>query len=480
MSLSDFNLHPNVLKALDRIGYLHPALSVAASLPAILSGSDVLADARPGTGEMAALTIPALNYVVGKPAETAQVVILTPDLERAVRIEQDLSELDGEAAACCVVYGVAGLGKVNKAAQNDFRILISTPDRLIAHFGRYYMKLDGVHLLLVDRVGEMLKANLRSALEQVIGQLPAERQIVMFGDRSSDVVAELGNALLTDPIMPQSETDADKRTSAIQTTWPVATHLRTRLVERLAEKFRFHRTVVLVNESRAVHPIVRKLRARNRRAVALLANQPDDQKQSIIRGLKSQKHPIVVTTADLLSLFETGNVRNVVGYDLPAAPDIYLSYLEQAPNAHFFWLITPEESAGLKSMEAAMGRPLDRETLAKFDYDMPAPYDRNKPRPTPMELPLVEWGDRNAPRRDPLKIPLEDWTPDPLPAVWTEPSSAEQRAKMKSSGNKRRGGQHKSGSRRRRNRRKPGSGNNVPAEKKNSRRRGKRNFGSQS
>ena len=86
-------------------------------------------------------------------------------------------------------------------------------------------------------------------------------------------------------------------------------------MERLAEKFRFHRTVILVNESRAVHPIVRKLRARNRRAVALLANQPDDQKQSIIRGLKSQKHSIVVTTADLLSLFETGNVRNVVGYD---------------------------------------------------------------------------------------------------------------------------------------------------------------------
>ena len=480
MPLSDFNLHPNVLKALDRIGYLQPAPSVAASLPSILSGRDVLTDARPGTGEMAALTVPALNYVVGNPAKTAQVVILTPDLERAVRIEQELSELDSEAAACCVVYGVAGLGTVNKAAQNDFRILISTPDRLIAHFGRYYMKLDGVRLLLVDRVGEIIKADLRSALERVIAQLPADRQIAMFGDGSSIVLAELGNALLIDPIMPQPETDEDKHAFAIQTTWPVATHLRTRLVERLAEKFRFRRTIVLVNESKAVHPIVRKLRARNRRAVALLPNQPDDQKQSIIQGLQSQKHPIVVTTADSLSLFEAGSVRNVVGYDLPAAPDIYMSYLERVPNAHFFWLITPEDDAGLESMEAAIGRPLDREILAKFDYDMPAPYDRNKPRPTPTELPRVEWGDRNAPRRDPLKIPLEEWAPDPLPAVWTEPSSEEQRTKMKSSGNKRRGGQHKSGSRRRRNRRKPGGGKNVPAEKKKPRRRGKRNSGSQS
>lgn len=480
MSLSDFNLHPSVLKALDGIGYLQPASSVAASLPAILSGRDVLTDARPGTGEMAALTIPALNYVVGNPAETAQVIILTPDLERAVRIEQELSELDSQAAACCVVYGVAGLGTVNKAAQNDFRILISTPDRLIAHFGRYYMKLDGVRLLLVDRIGEIIKADLRSALERVIAQLPADRQIAMFGDRSSRVVAEIGEALLTDPIMPQPETDEDKHVFAIQTTWPVATHLRTRLVERLAEKFHFRRTVVVVNEPGAVNPIVRKLRARNRPAVALLPNQPDDQKQSIIRGLQSQKHPIVVTTSDSLSLFEAGIIRNVVGYDLPEAPDIYLSYLKQIPNAHFFWLVTPEDNVVLESLEAAIGRPLDRESLAKFDYDMPAPYDRKNPRPTPTELPLVEWGDRNAPRRDPLKIPLEEWAPDPLPAVWMEPSSEEKRAKTKSSGNKRRGGQLKSGSRRRRNRRKPSGGNNVPAEKKKSRRRGKRNSGSQS
>lgn len=457
MSISGLNLHAQLVRAMAEAGYHRAAPVVHRAAASALASRDVCVYVQRGVGETIAFVLPALQRLLTTPAAGIEVVILTSELDRAVRIEQQLREIGGSDTACCVLYGVPGLGALNQAAQREFRIVVSTPARLAAHLGRYYAQLDGVRLLVIDSADEMARGSALAELQQVVENIPAEHQTLLFADHPSNELSALSEQFLRAPDEIQAADESDPASVPCQV-WPVPAHLKIRLLVSMAEEMRLRKTVVVVDDPTLSKQIVRKLRARHGRAAVLSAAHPAEQRQAVARGFAAGKHRVVVTGAEGLADLDAARVRHVISFDAPAGLDAALARMQKLPHARHYWFAAPEDETIVGALEARIGRPLARERLPNFDYDMPPPRGRNRPPAVEQAATLQQWRDRSDPRKSPAKIPLEEWRPEPLPEVWTAAESNSSQRGKPAQGRRGKPGRRKRRGGRRRRSGKPGGG----------------------
>ena len=93
MSFSTFDLHPDLLRAVEALGFTEPTPIQRSAIPPACRGRDVLACAMTGSGKTAAFVLPILHRLMGKPRGRTRALVLTPTRELAAQIEQHLAEL---------------------------------------------------------------------------------------------------------------------------------------------------------------------------------------------------------------------------------------------------------------------------------------------------------------------------------------------------------------------------------------------------
>src|SRR5688572_7129262 len=93
MSFADFDLHPDLLRAVDALGFTVPTPIQASAIPPARRGRDVLACAMTGSGKTAAFLLPILHRLVGQPRGTTRALVLAPTRELAAQIDEHRSEL---------------------------------------------------------------------------------------------------------------------------------------------------------------------------------------------------------------------------------------------------------------------------------------------------------------------------------------------------------------------------------------------------
>src|SRR5512145_1950320 len=116
MSFSTFDLHPDLLRAVEALGFTVPTPIQRSAIPPACRGRDVLACAMTGSGKTAAFLLPILQRLIGKPRGTTRALVLAPTRELAAQIDEHRRELarfartDGAA-----VFGGVGMGPQESA-----------------------------------------------------------------------------------------------------------------------------------------------------------------------------------------------------------------------------------------------------------------------------------------------------------------------------------------------------------------------------
>jgi ATP-dependent RNA helicase RhlE len=93
MSFTSFDLHPDLLRAVDAMGFVVPTPIQKDAIPPALAGQDVLACAMTGSGKTAAFLLPILQRLIGKPRGVTRALIVTPTRELAAQIDEHRREL---------------------------------------------------------------------------------------------------------------------------------------------------------------------------------------------------------------------------------------------------------------------------------------------------------------------------------------------------------------------------------------------------
>src|SRR3954451_11407638 len=174
---SALGLAPEILKAVERMGFEEASPIQAAAIPVLMKGSDVVGQSQTGSGKTAAFGIPAIEKVdVQKRA--VQVLILCPTRELAVQVSEEFHKLAffKRGIHTLPIYGGQSYDRQMYGLKQGAQIVIGTPGRLMDHMRRGTLRLDQVRMVILDEADVMLDMGFREDIEFILGAIPKERR----------------------------------------------------------------------------------------------------------------------------------------------------------------------------------------------------------------------------------------------------------------------------------------------------------------
>jgi ATP-dependent RNA helicase MSS116 len=185
---SDLPIHEATRSALREVGFKHMTVVQQASIPVALTGADIVAKARTGTGKTIAFLIPVIESIMRAPVAEKGItaLIISPTRELARQIEKEATMLVShfkDIRVQCVVGGT-NMNTETKALKTRPHILVATPGRLIDHIQTNALNfmMKDLRCLVFDEADQLLDMGFMPAITQILGALPPKerRQTLLF------------------------------------------------------------------------------------------------------------------------------------------------------------------------------------------------------------------------------------------------------------------------------------------------------------
>jgi ATP-dependent RNA helicase RhlE len=387
MSFSKLGLTPSICVPLARLGYEQPTPIQAQAIPAVLTGTDLLARAQTGTGKTAAFGLPMIERIVARRADgrsrLPRGLVLVPTRELAAQVHRSLATY-GAAAQLRVtaIFGGVGMGAQIQSLKHGADIVVATPGRLIDHMQRRTVDLSAIEMLTLDEADRMLDLGFLPALRRVIASLPRSRQTLLFSATLSKAVVALAAEFTRDP--------AHVDVSDGQAVPPTVTH---------------HLHMVDVDQKRAVLTHVLTQEAESQSLVFCKTKRGSDRvgehleragiKTAVIHGNKSQgartralgdfkagRVNVLVATDIAARGLDIPQLPLVINYDLPLVAEDYIHRVGRTGRAgrsgRAVSLVSASDSQLLRDIQTLLPAPLERVAVEGFDSMHAAP---SIPRP---------------------------------------------------------------------------------------------------
>ncbi len=188
----------STLKALD---YQTMTPIQAQSLPIILAGGDVIAQAKTGSGKTAAFALGLLNRLAVKRFRI-QSLVLCPTRELADQVAVEIRRL-GRGIHNIKVLTLCGgqpFGPQIGSLEHGAHIVVGTPGRVLEHLTKGTLTLEHVHQLVLDEADRMLDMGFQPALDVIVEQTPSERQTLLFSATYPEQIEKIASRVLRDPV----------------------------------------------------------------------------------------------------------------------------------------------------------------------------------------------------------------------------------------------------------------------------------------
>jgi ATP-dependent RNA helicase RhlE len=323
-NFSELSLQPVLQANLAANGFVEPTPVQAEAIPPALAGSDVVATAQTGTGKTLAFVLPLLNTLSEKRTKGIRALILSPTRELALQIHETFAKLaiNTGIRAAIAVGGLnenAQLQQIKKGAE----VLIATPGRLCDFIGRRLVNLSGVQVLVLDEADRMLDMGFLPSIEEIIGQLPVERQTLLFSATIEKSIAHLINKHVRKPVRvaigatTTASEQVDLHVYEVDTTRKLGL-LRFMLAQEEGSFLVFART------KHGTDRLARRLSGAGVKAVGLHGDRTQNQRNQALKGFQQGYYRVLVATDVAARGIHVDGVAHVVNFDLPQGPEDFI------------------------------------------------------------------------------------------------------------------------------------------------------------
>ncbi|HUR61005.1 MAG TPA: DEAD/DEAH box helicase [Candidatus Thermoplasmatota archaeon] len=191
-------LNPATLSALEAMGFEEATPVQAETIPLLLQGRDLVAQAQTGTGKTAAFGIPLIEASrAGRRG-----LILCPTRELAQQVQREVQAIGkgSPVDVVCLIGGAHFGDQVRALKHHPKAILVATPGRIVDHLGRGTLDLGDIAILVLDEADEMLSMGFQDELEAIVAALPTPRQTMLFTATLAGNIERLARTALKDPV----------------------------------------------------------------------------------------------------------------------------------------------------------------------------------------------------------------------------------------------------------------------------------------
>jgi ATP-dependent RNA helicase DeaD len=334
MSFSELGICPEILEAIEVLGFETPSPIQERAIPPALNGADILGLSHTGSGKTLAFSIPALECI--DPALRAvQVLCLAPTRELAVQICREVDKLalflDGVSAV--PIYGGASFGPQLAALKRGVQFVVGTPGRVIDLMEQGELKADHISMLILDEADEMLDMGFQEDIERVVALLPENRQTLLFSATMSPAIRKLVDMVAGEPLEIEIERPQLTVPTCEQCVYEVVFSSRIEVLSRLIEMGRMKRGLVFANTKRVVDDIVDGLLARGYAVDRLHGDMPQTLRERVMDSFRKGNLTVLVATDIAARGLDIDDVDTVVNFELPRDPEDYVHRIGRTARA---------------------------------------------------------------------------------------------------------------------------------------------------
>jgi ATP-dependent RNA helicase DeaD len=381
----DLGLGEPLLRALAEVGYESPSPIQSATIPALLTGADLLGQAQTGTGKTAAFALPALERIDLSGREP-QVLVLVPTRELALQVAEAFQRYASHLKGFHVlpIYGGQSYQPQLNALKRGVHVVVGTPGRISDHLERGTLKLDSIKMLVLDEADEMLRMGFLEAVEAILQKTPPNRQAALFSATLPAPIRRIAQKHLRSPVEITIQSKTATAANVRQRYWLVSGLHKLDALTRILETEPFDGMLVFTRTKQATVELAEKLEARGFSAAPLNGDIPQPQRERTIARLKSGDVDIVVATDVAARGIDVERVGHVVNYDAPYDPESYVHRVGRTGRAgrkgEAILFIAPRERNLLRGIERAMRQQIEPMNLPTVDAVNARRIDKFKAR----------------------------------------------------------------------------------------------------
>jgi ATP-dependent RNA helicase RhlE len=332
MSFSNLGLSEELVRAVTAQGYTEPTPIQMQAIPAVLSGSDLLAGAQTGTGKTAGFTLPILQLLSNTPVRElpgrklpVRALILTPTRELAAQVEESVQQygkfLNLNSMA---MFGGVNITPQIRRLKSRVDILVATPGRLLDHVQQRTVDLSQIEILVLDEADRMLDMGFIRDIRRILTLLPKQRQNLLFSATFSSEIKSLAQTILTQPVLIEV---ARKTTSAELIEQEIYSVDRTRkadLLIQLIQEHNWYQVLVFTRTKHGADRLCKQLDQVDISALAIHANKSQSVRTKTLAKFKDGSLQVLVATDIAARGIDINELPQVVNFDLPDVPEDYV------------------------------------------------------------------------------------------------------------------------------------------------------------
>jgi len=371
-TFADLQVHPAVLQAVSDVGYETPSAIQAATIPALLAGSDVVGLAQTGTGKTAAFAIPILSRIDTASKQT-QALVLAPTRELALQVAEAFSRYAAHLPAITVlpIYGGQSYTVQLAGLRRGAQVVVGTPGRVIDHLERGTLDLSHLDYLVLDEADEMLQMGFAEDVERILADTPEYKQVALFSATMPPAIRRITGKYLHDPVEVAVKSKTATAENITQRYIQVAGPRKMDALTRVLEVEPFEAMIVFVRTKQATEEVAEKLRARGFSAAAINGDVPQAVRERTISQLKDGTIDILVATDVAARGLDVERISHVLNYDIPHDPESYVHRIGRTGRAGrsgtALLFVSPRERHLLKSIEKVTRQPVTEVALPSVE-----------------------------------------------------------------------------------------------------------------
>jgi ATP-dependent RNA helicase DeaD len=322
---SELGLSPELLKAIDKLGFEQAAPIQAEAIPVLMQGVDVVGQSQTGSGKTAAFAIPAIEKT-DPLKRVVQVLILCPTRELAVQVSEEVHKLAlfKRGITALPIYGGQSYERQFYGLKQGAQIVIGTPGRVMDHMRRGTLRLETVKMVILDEVDVMLNMGFRDDIELILQATPKERQTVFFSATIPRPIQQLIEKYSRTPQQIRIEQKALTVPTVEQVYYEVDRRYKIELLTRLIDIHDLKLGIIFCNTKRMVDDLVDHLEAQGYMADRLHGDMNQAQRDRVMNKFRKSGLEFLVATDIAARGIDVDDVQVVFNYDLPYDVEDYL------------------------------------------------------------------------------------------------------------------------------------------------------------
>jgi ATP-dependent RNA helicase DeaD len=359
-----------IVASVASLGYEEPTPVQRETIPLMLAGGDLLAQAATGTGKTAAFALPMLHRISTLGADDRRRttgLVLVPTRELAMQVAEAVHKYArGGRLTVLPLYGGAPMLQQIRGLERGANIVVATPGRALDHIRRGTLKLDRLDVLILDEADEMLDMGFAEDLDAILDATPSGRQTALFSATMPARILSIAERHLRNPTrlaIARESPVAGKLPRVRQVAYVVARAHKPASLERVLETENPDSALVFCRTRLEVDTLVEMLNAHGHQAEALHGGMEQRARDRVMSRFRDGKADLLVATDVAARGLDIERLSHVINYDVPASADTYVHRIGRTGRAGrggtAITLAEPREHRLLRAMEAATKQKIE-------------------------------------------------------------------------------------------------------------------------